>query len=360
MAFMAPELLVPWKFGREDSVPTPEADIYAFGFVVLQVSRRAHRYRSFVYVIQVLTGETPFRGIRQSELIFSALNGRRPDKPEDASTIGFSDSLWDFTQRCWDVDMKLRPSIGEVVTRLGEAAANWNGLMSPHVRPGCVPYGDEDESLSSDIFGEFENTTPCRPCPSSNVTGGLFRSSPGESQTISGLFGCADTSSTRSTEPPIERLNGEVTRIGGIAFAGGTYCEIWQGWWEKPGNEGGYKEMGDGEKVRLNLTISILFTRLFVGVLENTSSAQVIREGASGSIVASHLCTSFSCLLRSLETRTRTINLGKATSSEHPAVVWCVHPQHSSPERFPWLCRDSYRYRTTPLHGERAVAREAA
>lgn len=34
---MAPELLAPAKFGLENSIPTREADIFAFGLVVLQV-----------------------------------------------------------------------------------------------------------------------------------------------------------------------------------------------------------------------------------------------------------------------------------------------------------------------------------
>ena len=57
--------------------------------------------------------------------------GKRPDKPENASAIGFSDSLWSFTQRCWDGNMKLRPKVGEVMRRFREAAANWDGLMPP-------------------------------------------------------------------------------------------------------------------------------------------------------------------------------------------------------------------------------------
>ena len=35
--FMAPELLDPAKFGLESSIPTREADVFAFGLVVLQV-----------------------------------------------------------------------------------------------------------------------------------------------------------------------------------------------------------------------------------------------------------------------------------------------------------------------------------
>ena len=35
--FMAPELLVPEKFGLIGAKPTPQADIYAFGLVIFQV-----------------------------------------------------------------------------------------------------------------------------------------------------------------------------------------------------------------------------------------------------------------------------------------------------------------------------------
>ena len=36
--FMAPELLVPDESKKKDTVPTPQADIYAFGMVIFQVS----------------------------------------------------------------------------------------------------------------------------------------------------------------------------------------------------------------------------------------------------------------------------------------------------------------------------------
>ena len=38
-SFMAPELLDPAKFGLESSIPTREADVFAFGLLVLQVFR---------------------------------------------------------------------------------------------------------------------------------------------------------------------------------------------------------------------------------------------------------------------------------------------------------------------------------
>ena len=37
IAFVAPELLVPDRFGLTESVPTQKSDIYAFGLVIYQV-----------------------------------------------------------------------------------------------------------------------------------------------------------------------------------------------------------------------------------------------------------------------------------------------------------------------------------
>jgi len=37
LMFMSPELLMPSKFGSTESLPTPEADIFAFGLVIYQV-----------------------------------------------------------------------------------------------------------------------------------------------------------------------------------------------------------------------------------------------------------------------------------------------------------------------------------
>lgn len=64
----------------------------------------------------------------------AVVRGKRPDKPELASEIGFSDSLWDLTQLCWNSDRKLRPKAAEVMERLGEAAAKWRDPMPPRAR----------------------------------------------------------------------------------------------------------------------------------------------------------------------------------------------------------------------------------
>ena len=51
MTFMSPELLVPQEFGLERAIPTPQADIYAFGLVIFQVSGHCRRYRPFLRIL---------------------------------------------------------------------------------------------------------------------------------------------------------------------------------------------------------------------------------------------------------------------------------------------------------------------
>ena len=76
------------------------------------------------------------------ELVWVVIQGLRPQKPGNASAIGFSDLLWSLVQRCWDGDMKLRPRVAEVAARLGEAAANWKGLMPP-----CAQAASDSEPM---------------------------------------------------------------------------------------------------------------------------------------------------------------------------------------------------------------------
>ena len=161
MTFMSPELLVPEEFGMNRAIPTTQADIYAFGLVIFQVcygdivGNGCYNMRP----LQVLTCETPFSGIRQSALAYHVLRGKRPDKPENAAAIGFSDSLWEFTQCCWDGKMELRPEVGDVVAHLEEAAGNWDGLMPPHIRVGTQNGNDVSEpkgALGSNERSELE------------------------------------------------------------------------------------------------------------------------------------------------------------------------------------------------------------
>lgn len=80
--------------------------------------------------------------------------------------------------------------------------------------------------------------------------------------------------------PPVKRLNGEVTRQGESAFAGGTYCEVWVGQWIKPVGEGVGGEGSNVEKVSLSLADHIPLIWVFVGCIESASNIPVTKEGA--------------------------------------------------------------------------------
>jgi len=131
LMFMSPELLVPSMFGFTESKPTPGADIYAFGLVIYQVCDHDRGYPPFTCISQVLTGEVPFPRLGVAEIAVKLIGGVRPTKPENASTIGFSDSLWSFARRCWDHRIELRPKIAEVVSQLERAVTDWDGVMPP-------------------------------------------------------------------------------------------------------------------------------------------------------------------------------------------------------------------------------------
>jgi len=86
------------------------------------------------------------------------VQGLRPTKPEYASSIGFSDVLWSFVQRCWDGDSRLRPKVGEVVTHLGSAVADWDGLMPPGAPVENIifdPEGPTSDTLPHCKFANF-------------------------------------------------------------------------------------------------------------------------------------------------------------------------------------------------------------
>lgn len=81
-------------------------------------------------------------------MVYYVVRGKRPDKPDNSSAIGFSDSLWDFTERCWDGKMASRPEVGEVARHLGAVATDWNGLIPPCMQTKTVASGPDGASGS--------------------------------------------------------------------------------------------------------------------------------------------------------------------------------------------------------------------
>jgi len=155
LMFMSPELFGPSGFGFTESKHTPEADIYAFGLVIHQVCDHDCGYPPLTYIFQVLTGKPPFLGLGMAEIALNVVQGMRPPKPENASVIGFSDSLWCFVQRCWDGEMGLRPKVAEVVSQLGKAGADWDGVMPPCARVESITSTSLEPALDSTAHCRF-------------------------------------------------------------------------------------------------------------------------------------------------------------------------------------------------------------
>ncbi|KAF9781244.1 hypothetical protein BJ322DRAFT_1111962 [Thelephora terrestris] len=131
--FMAPERLVPSKFGLEDGTPTMEADIYAMAMTIYQV----------------LTGTLPFGKRTGPEVMFQLLGGVRPSKPKNALELGLSDEVWKLLEDCWQTDRQLRPPVNDVLGHV-RSAASACGTLPP---VGGVARRDRDPASD---FAKFD------------------------------------------------------------------------------------------------------------------------------------------------------------------------------------------------------------
>ena len=126
---MSPELLDPERFGITDSRPTKQSDCYAFGMVVYEVRMDAiffHPHNDSAYTRQVLCGNAPYWEItNRGAVINTIMNGGRPQKPEAAASLGFTEELWGIVQRCWSADAGVRPDVRTVLLHLNHATWSW-------------------------------------------------------------------------------------------------------------------------------------------------------------------------------------------------------------------------------------------
>lgn len=58
-------------------------------------------------------------------VIHAIMNGERPQKPEAAESLGFTDKLWGIVERCWSADACMRPDVKAMLSRLNHAAWFW-------------------------------------------------------------------------------------------------------------------------------------------------------------------------------------------------------------------------------------------
>ena len=102
--WMSPELLHPEKFGFKDTKRTKESDCYALGMVILEV----------------LTGQSPFAGHSEIDVMQKVTSGKSPERPKEQ---WFTNDLWKTLKQCWSSRPKRRPTVGAVLECLGRVSA---------------------------------------------------------------------------------------------------------------------------------------------------------------------------------------------------------------------------------------------
>ena len=130
----SPELLHPERFGANDDRPTKKSDCYALGMVVYEVRLGVTGVLPGVLgltISQVLSGNSPFWHIENPGAVILAITkGRRPEKPDTAESLGFTDDLWKTLQQCWSTDFNARPDVRTILCHLNHAAWSWGRRRS--------------------------------------------------------------------------------------------------------------------------------------------------------------------------------------------------------------------------------------
>lgn len=129
--YMAPEL-----FEDADSKPTLEADVYAFGGLILAV----------------MTGSPPFAQVNSlAKIMFRIIQGKVP-QPDEHPQLQRDDPLWSLMVQCWARERQKRPILSDVEATLKEQ--NTQITISPQRVPLIIqePAGSLTGDCSFTIY----------------------------------------------------------------------------------------------------------------------------------------------------------------------------------------------------------------
>ena len=75
----------------------------------------------------MLTGAPPFANQQKPEVAFCvALEDKRPSRPSNSESLGFTHELWNLLELCWAKDARSRPGVCHVVGCLKRVAEDWS------------------------------------------------------------------------------------------------------------------------------------------------------------------------------------------------------------------------------------------
>jgi serine/threonine protein kinase len=136
--WMSPELLDPIRFGS-DGLPSRQSNCFALGMLIYEVNRFPLFWSLSLTHLQVLSGLPPFDHLRPLATMRAILRGERPDKPLNASDLGFTDTLWELLQSCWSQPASARPTARRVYDCLRSESDDWTApLAAPPATGGGV------------------------------------------------------------------------------------------------------------------------------------------------------------------------------------------------------------------------------
>ena len=58
-------------------------------------------------------------------MVIAVQKGKRPNKPENAESLGFSNTLWRLIRSCWSESPSARPTARQLFCYLHEASRTW-------------------------------------------------------------------------------------------------------------------------------------------------------------------------------------------------------------------------------------------
>ena len=74
----------------------------------------------------MLCGHVPYHNfVNDITVIAAVIQGVRLKKPENATQLGFTETLWDIVRQCWREDWSARPSVEDVLSCLNGAPTSW-------------------------------------------------------------------------------------------------------------------------------------------------------------------------------------------------------------------------------------------
>lgn len=147
---MSPELL----FGQ-DSTPTRQSDCYALGMVIYEVGWPYSLRQPSAHLSLGSDWSPTIHHLGPFAVVIAVQKGKRPKRPPNARSLGFSDALWGLLVRCWSKSSTARPTAQQLLECLQAASLTW---VPPPEYP--IPAAGAGLQFSSD--NEWNTVTGAR------------------------------------------------------------------------------------------------------------------------------------------------------------------------------------------------------